>query len=771
MRIHLVGADLEENLGIGVLAAAVEQRGHETTVVPFNEVADLDATVERALRGEPDVVGLSIQFQHRARDFLVLARRLRLAGYRGHVTTGGQFPTLAWRETLDASHGIDSVVLHDGEETLPELLAALERGTPVGEVRGLALRGADGAAVRTAPRRLLDDLDAVPFAKRYRAHDRHMGVPFVPVIGGRGCWGECSYCSIIAFYEDAIEAGGGGRSVRMRSPENVAAEMALLLERAQGRAIFCFHDDNFVFPSPRRSIERVRAIRAALDGYGVGRVAIVAKARPDCLTPELARELADLGVIRLYVGVENGSKSGGAHLGRGRQQARVDQALAACREAGIFVCYNLLVFEPEATLADVRDNVRFIREHADHPVNFCRAEPYYGTSLQLGLAGEQDLGGSYLGFNYRIADDRTELLFRICSAAFRERNFATHGLANRYMSLGYAANVVRRFHDVAGNTRDLVRRARATTRRIALDTADFLDRAIDLAERVDLADRESIERETALLGLAIAASDRFWHEELDELYAEMRQFVDATPAPMLPLRPSARFRELKRGMAVGLSVAMLQGCDGCSDVENPGGGGSGQGGMVADPLPGDAGTGGQAGMPVDPPPPDGGMGGFGGSGGAGAGGVGGDGGMPVDPPPQDAGISALEPPAAARTAALTSAPRRLPTLDTDSASRPAIDRWHDTSATAVRTNDLALFDPPKLELTAERVGDEVHVRLVGATTGVSTRWEADGEVIGAGAAVRWRPRGAADRIRVAIRSRGGVAVLSLTPPAASPRAS
>jgi hypothetical protein len=68
---------------------------------------------------------------------------------------------------------------------------------------------------------------------------------------------------------------------------------------------------------------------------------MVGKARPDCVTPALARELAELGVIRLYVGVENGSEAGGEHLRRGTQQHHIRGALAACREAGIFVCYNL----------------------------------------------------------------------------------------------------------------------------------------------------------------------------------------------------------------------------------------------------------------------------------------------------------------------------------------------------------------------------------------------------------------------------------------------
>lgn len=740
MRIHFVGADLEENLGIGILASVAERHGHEAGIVPFNDVSEIDGVVRRAITGDPDIIGLSIQFQHRAPEFLSLSRKLREAGYRGHITCGGQFPTLAFREVLEPANGVDSVVLHDGEETLVDLLGALDQGTSLDAVRGLALRGEDGAPVRTEARRLLDDLDGVPFAKRYRQHNQHMSVPFIPIIGGRGCWGKCNYCSIIAFYDDAIEAGGG-RAVRLRSPANIAAEMALLLDGAGGRGIFCFHDDNFIFPSEKLSIKRIKQIREALDGYGVGRVAMVGKARPDCVTPALARELADLGVIRLYVGVENGSEAGGEHLRRGTQQHHVRGALAACREAGIFVCYNLLIFEPDATVADIRENVRFIVDHADHPVNFCRAEPYFGTALHVELAERQDLGGSYLGFNYRINDDRTEVLFRICSAAFRERNFAPNGVANRYMGLGYAANVLRRFYDTNGNTASISRRARELTRAISLDTAEYLERAIALAERVALDDFETIERETARLGLAIAAADRRWHEELDRLYADMRAFAASPPVPVpLARRPTPSFKRLKQSLALGLSMAMVVGgAEACSDTETgtgPGGGAGGEGGMVVDPLP-----------------PDGGLGGMGGAGGTG--GQAGEGGMVVDPPPPDAGMggmSGVEIESDERTAAAGREPRKL----------RLIDQWFDTAPKAtVRTVDLPLFDPPRPKLTARRDGDEVVVSIGGLTTPISTRWEAEGEVIGDGYEIRWRPLGPADRVRVAIRSRGGVAVLSL----------
>lgn len=748
MRVTLIGADFEENLGIGILAAVLEKHGHQPSILPFNVAADTEAVVKRVMAERPEMVGLSIQFQHRAHEFLGLAQALRRAGYRGHVTSGAQFPTLAFREVLEGDFGVDSVVLHDGEETLIDLVRAVEHGTALGDVAGLALRSSDGVAFRTAERRMPDDLDAVPFPARYRPHNKHLGVPFVPILGGRGCWSKCSYCSIVAFYRDGREHGGG-RLFRLRSPENVAAEIALLWHRAKGPAIFCFHDDNFTLPSPERTLERVKAIREALDGYGVGKIGIVGKARPDTITPELAKGLAELGVIRLYVGVENGSQEGGDHLRRGTQQNHVRGALKACREAGIFNCYNLLVFEPKATLETAKENLAFIRDHAEHPVNFCRAEPYHGTPLHLELSREQDLGGSYLGWNYRIEDDRTELLFRICSAAFRERNFAPRGVANRYMGLGYAGNVLRRFYP--GERAEALReKARLLTRAISLDSARWLEQAIAIAEHASLTDHDRVERETARLALDVAAADAGWHEELDDLYDAMSALT-AEPRERERFLPSAKLMKLVREatFSATLAAAATVTLDGC-------------GGMVVDPVPVDAGM---DAMVVDPPPPDAGRDARVPSDTPDTGFVvdpapvdAPDTGFVVDPPPPDAGMAAADRPADReaeddRAYAEGGALKRRLRL---------VDQWRDSAPVrSVRTDDLALAAPPTPRLVGKREDGVIRVRVEDVLGSYGTRWEAEGEVTGEGPEIAWRPASDRSHVRVAVRSRHGVAVVTL----------
>ncbi len=755
MRVTLIGADFEENLGVGMIAAVARGAGHRVRVVAFNLSTEAERIARLVVADAPDVVGLSMQFQHRAVEFLGLARLLRREGFRGHVTCGGQFPTLAWKEVLDARNGIDTIVLHEGEETFPELLAAIAARTPIGQVPGLAIRTSDGATIRTAPRRLVDDLDRFPFATRYREHTRHLGVNFIPIMGGRGCWGSCTYCSITSYFRDA-RSYGGGRLVRMRSPENVAREMAAEFHAADGPCIFCFHDDNLLLPRPQDTIDRMRAIRAELDRLDVGPVGIIGKCRPDCVTPDLAGELKRLGIIRLYVGVENAADGGAAHLRRTSQQKCIEDALAACRSAGIFVCYNLLLFEPDATLEDVRTNVQFIRDHAAHPVNFCRAEPYHGTPLQLDLSARQALGGSYLGWNYRIEDPRTEVLFRICSAAFRQRNFDPDGVGNRYMGLGYQARILEYFYpDISGRRAKLIQRAADLTRAIALDTATHLDDALELASSTPLDDADRIARETALLGLRIAAADRVWHVGIDELQTAMNQFArDASEARPRRRTPSALALSARRA-AVGLSLAAwTSGLNACS--------------TSTDPVPSDTGSDTPDRFVVDPPPPDTGIDRFVvdpapidvidtqdamDSSVADRPDI-----LVVDPPPPDSGtpVGALDPAlehSGDDIVGLPASPRR---------SLAVIDQWRDTTSQgSVRTSDLPLHSPPRVSLRGERDGAHWRVRLQGGPAAVTTRWESDGEVRGSGREVAWIPASGEDQLRVAVRSSGGVAVVAI----------
>jgi anaerobic magnesium-protoporphyrin IX monomethyl ester cyclase len=586
MKTILIGADCEENLGIGMIGAALRRAGHRVSVLAFEDAGSIDEVARAVVSARPHCVGLAIQFQHGAAAHVALARQLRALGYRGHITCGGQHPTMAHVELLSDVAEIDSVVLHEGEQTVVELLAALESGRALGAVPGLAIRDSAGVPTRTAPRALSNALDDLPFAHRYRPHLRHLGLPFIPVWGSRGCWGACAFCAITTAHREA-KRHAASRLLRLRSVENLAAEMAALWHRDQSPAIFCFHDDTLLLPRPEDSLERLRSLRCALDELGVGEIGLVGKCRPDCVTPELALALRRLGVFRMFVGIENGSQAGLDHLNRRTKTADLQRALAAFADAGIYTCYNLLLFEPDARLEHVRENIAFMRAHAEFPVNFCRAEAYHGTPLYQRLRERGALIGNYLGWDYRISDDRTELAFRITAAVFRERNFDAVGVANRYIGIAYLAQLLKTFFDCSGaDERRVLRQSRELVTAITRESAEFLERVVDIAEHADLGDADAICRETARLGLELSACNRHWHAELDELETSIRLCAERNPRKRaqgrLPERARALFQQLT---VAGCLVTSVPGCGGESDdggnADNQGGAITEQGGATA----------------------------------------------------------------------------------------------------------------------------------------------------------------------------------------------
>jgi anaerobic magnesium-protoporphyrin IX monomethyl ester cyclase len=370
------------------------------------------------------------------------------------------------------------VIRHDGELSLVALLDSLDTPDRWPEIEGVCTRDADGRPVAAPPRRQPDDLDALPFPLRDRPHVEHVGLKFTPIVGSRGCFADCNYCCINSWHRTS-----NGKRYRKRSPQNLADEMAYLYHDRDVR-IFCFHDETIFFPKAKQSIERLIALDAELRRRRVGHVGINGKCRPDQLSLELLQVAKACGVYRLYLGVENGSEAGLRHLNRKHVRADCVRALELLRTAGVFACYNVLLFEPDTRFSDLWENVELIERFTDFPFNFCRTEVYSGSRYQRILADQGRLAGNYLGYSYEIADPRAELAFRLASVCFRNRNFSIDGVANLNTGMGYEAAVLRHFYGRRGQA--LAGEVDRLVREVNVDTIAFLRRLLEFASRCDL---------------------------------------------------------------------------------------------------------------------------------------------------------------------------------------------------------------------------------------------------------------------------------------------
>lgn len=483
MRIALIGAELEENLGLRYMQAALEKQGHTVTIIPFNNRRDQERAMATMFEFDPDIAGFSMVFTSRAREFCQLAQALREKDFKGHILAGGHFACLNAEQLLHDFPAFDTIALGEGEEIVCRLA---ENPDLPEQVAGICFRGLEGKIQRNPSRGNPEDLDALPFPKRTSFSD-YFGQPIASILSSRGCWRNCAFCSINAWYKQ-----GGGKKFRIRSIENIVMEMKSLYFD-HGVRIFNMQDDNFFLPHKKQALGRFEDLRAGLAREGVTEIAIAVKARPDSITEAAVRVLDDLGLFRVFLGVENASQIALQKLNRKCRVQDILNALRILNDFDVHIAYNLLMFELDTTMEDILTNLRFIERHIDNPFNFCRAEAYAGTGLETKLRRENRLLGDYFGIDYRLKDPHAEAFHHVANFAFFDRNFSESGLHYFNMQVDFYFQILRRFYP-ALLTETLRSRVRNFIKHTNLDTFACLSQIYDFVVGTDPADQQSVHR-------------------------------------------------------------------------------------------------------------------------------------------------------------------------------------------------------------------------------------------------------------------------------------
>lgn len=443
--VILVGPEIEENLSLRYIASSLAKAGHETSIVPFNGEADFVPALQTILAERPVLVGISLAFQWRARDFLALAVALRDSGYRGHITLGGHFATFESREILLDFAEVDSVCRQEAEETMVKLVDALvrEQGgarADLTSIDGLSLRA--GETVVSTGHPPLPDLAKIPWPDRRGTPAACFGHGIAPLVSSRGCYANCTFCCIAAWHEQSLP----GKRYRLREVDDVADEM-VAMKKERGIDIFVFHDDNFFVPGHKRNIERFNALADALEARNIGRFATVVKARPTDVEPEVFSVLKNrLHAIRAYIGIETDADQGLRTLRRWAKSKQNHRSIETIRALDLYTCFNVLLFDPDTTVESIETNLAFMEYAADCPFNFGRVELYAGTPLLARMQAEGRCRGDYMQWDYDLGSPEVERVFQLSMRAFGPRNFGVDALANNLMGTRFDVEVARHFH-------------------------------------------------------------------------------------------------------------------------------------------------------------------------------------------------------------------------------------------------------------------------------------------------------------------------------------
>ncbi len=296
------------------------------------------------------------------------------------------------------SNGIDYVVFGEAEETMRELLQALQSGVDVETVRGIAYLK-DGAVFRTCPRDPLTDFDRFAFPDFSLV--RYARITLYPVERIRGCCMNCEFCTVKG-------------TPRCASAERLLDNISYLVETRNAGHFFIVDD---LFGQQRAEALRFCHLLAAYQQQIGRQLVLTAQIRLDrAKDPELLGAMRQAGIRHVAIGFESPIDE---ELRAMNKQVRSEEMLSLVkvfRQFGFWV-HGMFIFgyptaaeTPFAMPAAerVRRFRRFIRRARIDTVQVLLPVPLPGTRLRQRLERQhrvyapQDLGWEYYDGNFPL---------------------------------------------------------------------------------------------------------------------------------------------------------------------------------------------------------------------------------------------------------------------------------------------------------------------------------------------------------------------------------
>jgi radical SAM superfamily enzyme YgiQ (UPF0313 family) len=212
-------------------------------------------------------------------------------------------------ETLKASPAIDWVGRKEFDFTCKEVAEDRDLST----IAGLSYKDKDGKIKHNPEREMIQDMDTLPWVADVYKRDLQIEKyfigyllhPYISMYTGRGCPAQCTFC----LWPQTI----GGHKYRVRSPQNVADEMAYMKKIFPQVREFFFDDDTFTANLPR-----AREIAKKLGPLGV-HWSCNSRANLDYDT---IKSFKDNGLRLFLVGYESGNDDILTRIKKGRDDGR-----------------------------------------------------------------------------------------------------------------------------------------------------------------------------------------------------------------------------------------------------------------------------------------------------------------------------------------------------------------------------------------------------------------------------------------------------------------
>jgi radical SAM superfamily enzyme YgiQ (UPF0313 family) len=369
----------EEESGIypplGLMYVAAYLKAHTDHSV---EILDTQANgltysqIEKEIRRiSPDIVGITT-LTFTLIDVINIAKMVRRIDDNIHICLGGPHVYIYPDETILFPF-VDSVVLGEGEVTFAELANALEKNTPLSEVKGIVFKNG-GETVNTGLRESNANLDSLPFPDRgitpYKKYTSVLSKEslMTTMMTSRGCPFSCIYC----------HRPHMGKKYRTRSAVNVVDEMEECAD--MGIREFMIFDDIFTLDRNRVFEVCKEIINRRLD------ISWDIRSRVNTVDYEMLKQLKKAGCKRISYGIESGTDKVLKALKKGTTLKQSEEAIKMTKKLGITTLADFMIGSPEEEREDILKTIELALRLKPDFAQFTITTPYPATELyRLGL--------------------------------------------------------------------------------------------------------------------------------------------------------------------------------------------------------------------------------------------------------------------------------------------------------------------------------------------------------------------------------------------------
>jgi Fe-S oxidoreductase len=347
-------------LGILALATYLRQYGFEVEIKDMFKYTSWDEIRKTLNAAKFDMFGISIWTGNhfKAKKILEIVKEKD----QNIITLAGGPHASVLDEQVARNYYVDYVIRGEGEETMLELLKAMEGNQDVSRISGLTYVK-DGQLTKTLEREPLSNLNGLPFTDfsdielddyteglwsdtiipdKLQKEYNIQYVKFAPVITSRGCPAKCTFC---------FKKFG---KPRMRSADNVVDEIKRIYKQHHIKHIrFC--DDTLNINE-----KRLQEICKLIIKENIN-ITWDTSIRAYPLSVETAQLMKESGCIKLSVGVETGSARMMKSIKKGLTTDKVINAFDVCHEVGIPIIANIIVGLPGETKDTIKETYQFLK--------------------------------------------------------------------------------------------------------------------------------------------------------------------------------------------------------------------------------------------------------------------------------------------------------------------------------------------------------------------------------------------------------------------------